>query len=58
MYLAQADRESMWKIFQESVSETKEKEYLSTFQRRAIIELIEKKIEIKDSYKTGDPFLS
>ena len=48
----------MWKIFQESVSETKEKEYLSTFQRRAIIELIEKKIEIKDSYKTEDPFLS
>ena len=41
-------------IFVSSVSETKEKGYLSTFQRHAIIKLIENKIEIRDSYKIGD----
>ena len=41
-------------IFVSSVSETKEKGYLSTSQRYAIIKLIENKIEIRDSYKTGD----
>ena len=38
-------------------SETKEKPHLSTYQIQAIIRLIEKKIKIRDSYKTGDPFL-
>ena len=42
------------KIFVSSVSETKEKGYLSTSQRYAIIKLIENKIEIRDSYKTRD----
>ena len=43
-------------IFVSSVSETKQKGYLSTSQRHAIIKLIENKIEIRDSYKTGDWF--
>ena len=38
------------------MSETKEKGHLSTSQRQAIIRLIEKKIKIRDSYKTGNPF--
>ena len=42
-------------IFVDSVSEAKERGILSTSQRQAIIKLIEKKIEIKDSFKTGDP---
>ena len=43
-------------IFIDSVSEAKEKGILSTSQRQAIIKLIEKRIEIRDSSKTGDPF--
>ena len=43
-------------IFQDSVSETKEKGHLITFQRQAIIKLIEKKTETRGSYKTGDQF--
>ena len=35
---------------------TKEKEHLITFQRQAIIKLIEKKTETRGSYKTGDQF--
>ena len=35
-------------LFVDSVSETKEKEILSTSQRQAIIKLIEKRIEITD----------
>ena len=53
--------ETFWselkEIFIDSVSKTKEKGYLSTSQRQAITRLIEKKIKIRDSYKTGDPFL-
>ena len=41
------------KIFVDSVSEAKEKEILSTSQRQAIIKLMKKRIEIKDSFKTG-----
>ena len=52
--------ETFWnelkEIFIDSVSETKEKGHLSTSQRQAIIRLIEKKIKIRDSYKTGNPF--
>ena len=52
--------ETFWtelkEIFVDSVSEAKEKGVLSTSQRQAIIKLIEKRIEIRDSYKTGDPF--
>ena len=48
--------ESFWnelkEIFIDSVSETKEKGNLSTSQRQAFIRLIEKKIKIRDSYKT------
>ena len=44
-------------IFIDSVSETKEKGHLNTSQRQAIIRLIVKKIKIRDSYKTGVPFL-
>ena len=36
-------------IFVDSVLETKGKGHLSTFQRRTIINLIEKKMEIRDS---------
>ena len=43
-------------ILVDSVSETKEKEHLITFQRQAIIKLIEKKTETRGSYKTGDQF--
>ena len=39
------------------MSETKEKGHLSTSQRQAIIRLIEKKIKIRDSQETRDPFL-
>ena len=45
------------KIFIDSAPETKEKGHLSKSQRQAINRLIEKKIKIRDSYKTGDPFL-
>ena len=52
--------ETFWtvlkEIFVDSVSEAKEKEILSTSQRQAIIKLIEKRIEIKDPFKTGDLF--
>ena len=52
--------ETIWnelkEIFIDPVLETKEKGHLSTFQRQVIIRLIEKKIKIRDSYKTGDPF--
>ena len=52
--------EAFWnelkEIFIDSASETKEKGHLSTSQRQAIIRLIEKKIKIRDSYKTGNPF--
>ena len=45
--------ESFWddlkEIFVNSVRETKEIWHLSTSQRQAIVKLIEKKIEIKDS---------
>ena len=44
-------------IFIDSAPETKEKGHLSTSQRQSIIRLIEKKIKIRDSYKTGDPYL-
>ena len=48
--------ETFWnelkEIFIDSVSETKEKGNLSTSQRQAFIRLIEKKIKIRDSYKT------
>ena len=48
--------ESFWnelkEIFIDSVSETKEKGNLSTSQRQAFIRLIEKKIKIRNSYKT------
>ena len=44
-------------IFINSMLETKEKRHLSTSQRMAIIRLIEKKIKVRDSYKTVDPFL-
>ena len=44
-------------IFINSVLETKEKQHLSTSQRRAIIRLIEKKIKVRDSHKTVDPIL-
>ena len=43
-------------IFVDSVSEAKEKGILSTSQRQAIIKLIEKRIEIRDLFKTGDLF--
>ena len=43
-------------IFVDSVSEAKEKGILSTSQRQAIIKLIEKRIETRDSFKTGDLF--
>ena len=52
--------ETLWNklkdIFVDSVSEAKERGNLSTSQRQAIIKLIEKRIEIRDSFKTGDPF--
>ena len=52
--------ETFWtelkEIFVDSVSEAKEKGILSTSQRQAIIKLIEKRIEIKDPFKTGDLF--
>ena len=43
--------------FVDSVSEAKEKGNLNTSQRQVIIKLTEKKIEIRDSFKTGDPLL-
>ena len=43
-------------MFVDSVSEAKEKGILSTSQRQAIIKLIEKRIEIRDLFKTGDLF--
>ena len=46
------------KVFINFVSETKEKGHLGTSQRQAIISLIENKIKIRDSNKTGDPFFS
>ena len=53
--------ETFWtelkEIFVHSVSEAKEKEILSTSQRQAIIKLIEKRLEMRDSFKTGDQFL-
>ena len=56
----QKNRLNFWtelkEIFIDSVSEAKEKGILSTSQRQAIIKLIEKRIEIRDSSKTGDPF--
>ena len=52
--------ETIWtelkEIFVDSVSEAKEKGILSTSQRQAIIKLIEKRIETRDSFKTGDTF--
>ena len=52
--------ETFWseleKIFVDSLSEAKEKGILSTSQRQAIIKLIEKRIETRDSFKTGDLF--
>ena len=47
----------MKKIFVDSVLETKEKGHLNKSERQAIIKLIEKKKEIRDSKKAGDPFL-
>ena len=44
-------------IFVDFVSETKENGHLSTSQRQAIIKVTEKKIEIRESCKTGDAFL-
>ena len=41
-------------IFADFVSEAKENRHLSTSQRQAIINLIEKRIETRDSFKTGD----
>ena len=53
--------ETFWnelkEIFIDSVSKTKEKANLSRYQRQVIIRLIEKKIKIRDLYKTRDPFL-
>ena len=42
----------------DSVLETKEKGHLSSYisKKQAIIRLIEKKIKVRDSYKTGDQF--
>ena len=44
--------ETFWnelkEIFIDSVSETKEKEHLSTSQRQAIIRLIEKNVKVRD----------
>ena len=52
--------ETFWnelkELFVESLSEAKEKGHLSTSQKQAIIKLIEKKIEIANSFKTVDPF--
>ena len=39
------------------MSENKEKPHLSTSQREPVIKVIGKKTEIKDSCKTGEPFL-
>ena len=51
--------ETFWtelkEIFVDSVSEAKEKGILSISQRQAIIKL-QKRIEIRDSFKTGDLF--
>ena len=47
----------MYRKKSNSLSETKEKGYSSTSQRQDIIKLRQKKIEIRDSYKTGDLFL-
>ena len=51
--------ETFWtelkEIFVDSVSEAKEKGILSISQRQAIIKL-KKRIEIRDSFKTGDLF--
>ena len=44
-------------IFVDSVLEDKEKGHSSISQRQTIIKLIVKKTEIRNSQKTGDPFL-
>ena len=53
--------EAFWDEIKElliaSVTEAKRKGELSISQRQAIIILIEKKIETKDTLKIGDPFL-
>ena len=43
--------------FLDFVLEAEEKGHWSTSQGQAFIKPIEKKIEIRDSFKTGDPFL-
>ena len=43
-------------IFVDSVPEAKEKGFWSLSQRKPNIRLIEKRIEIRDLFKTGDPF--
>ena len=40
-----------------SVTEAESRGELSISQRQALIKIIEKKIETKDTLKTGDPFL-
>lgn len=44
-------------VFLDSVSEAKQKGHLSTSQRQTIIGLIEKKIEMGDSFEAGHIFL-
>ena len=59
--LTKESYETFWNELKEtfinSESEAKEIGDLSTSQRQAIIKLIEKKIEIRDLFKTRDPFL-
>lgn len=45
------------KSLSDFVSESKEKENISTSQRHAIIKLIEKDIEMRDSNKFGETVL-
>ena len=43
-------------VFLKSLKQAKEKGQLSISQRQAVIKLIEKKIEIKDTLKIGDQY--
>ena len=43
-------------VFLNSLKQAKEKSQLSISQRQAVIKLIEKKIEIKDTLKIGDQY--
>ena len=59
--LTKAFYEGFWDEMKEllisSATEAKHRGELSISQRQAIIKLIEKKIETKDTLKIGDPFL-